>query len=83
MSETTIQNDTTTTNDSGARYTKVQTFHAPPPVPPTSSFQTPEQASESYVKAYRAVNNSVVVTYNRAEAHARTVRKQINRLLNA
>ncbi len=83
MSETTIQNDTATTNACGARYSKVQTFHAPPPTLTTSSPHAPEQASQSYVKAYRAANNSVVVTYNRAEAHARDVRKQISRLLNA
>jgi hypothetical protein len=83
MSETTIQNDTTTTNACGARYSRLAAPHAPPqPVPQTPTPQPPDQAPPGYVRAYRVANKSVVVSYNSADAHARAVRRQISRLLN-
>jgi hypothetical protein len=82
MSETTIQNDTTTTNVCGGRYSRLAAPQAPPqPVSQTPTPQPPDQPPPGYVRAYRAANKSVVVFYNSAEAHARAVRRQISRLL--
>ncbi len=80
MSETTIQSETVTTNPAGTRYSRAQARHSAPS--PESLSQAPETPAQGYVRAHRATDNSVVVNYNSAEAHARAVRRQISRLLN-
>jgi len=81
MNESTAQIDTATTNVSVARYSKVSTFHT---TPPTQSTFSPDQITPIYMKGYRSGNkNHVVITYNGAEEYARSVRRQINKLLNA
>ena len=83
MSETTIQNETTTSTLCGGRYSRLATPTAPPqPTPQTPTPQPPDQPQHGYVRAYRAANKSVLVTYNSAEAHARAVRRQISKLLS-
>ncbi len=83
MSETTTQNETTTLRPSNIRYEKRQAM----PVRPAglegeigSSCVADENVGD-YVRAYRTDGQSIGVSYNAAEIHARAVRRELSKIL--
>ena len=80
MNTTTIPNSPETSSVLAGRYITPQPLQCSPP--PAASNQVVAEVAQVYMKAHRAADNSVVIVYSSSEAHARSVRRQISRLLN-
>jgi hypothetical protein len=83
MSETTTQNESTTPRFSNIRYEKRQ---APPVQSAASDSKTNscgslEESAGDYVRAYRTGGRSISVSYNADEIHARSVRRELSKIL--
>ena len=83
MSETPNQNASTSPGLCSARYSKVsENYPAPDDLQRrTDSPPSGEENSGSYVRAYRTASKSIAINYNAAEIQARSVRREISKIL--
>lgn len=83
MSKTTPQIDSTTPSSGNIIYEKKQAMPAQADGSDRkmNCSRAPEENAGDYVRAYRTGGESVAVSYNSAEIHARAARREISKML--